>query len=203
VDQPVDLAGQHGQLVGVGGLDPRRGEPVGEVVGQRLAAVGVDVDEDEPVGGAREQRVRDRRARATCAELHHLGRGHAGQAGGERRGEARGVGVVAGGAAVGVEDHGVDRPEPGRPVLEVVEVGEDQPLARVGHVEGVVAEPPRPVQQLAHLFRRETEVVEVEGPVDVVEAVVVGLAHVHRGGQRRADAGADEADQGGAHPRCS
>jgi hypothetical protein len=30
---------------------------------------------------------------------------------------------------------------------------------------------------------------------------VARLAHVHRGGQRRADAGPDEADQGGSHPR--
>ena len=92
-------------------------------------------------------------------------------------------------------------PSRGRPVLEVVEVGEHQLLAGVGHVEGVVPQPTRPGQQLPDLLRVQPEVVEVEGPVDVVEAVVTRLAHVHRGGQRRADAGADEADEGGSHPR--
>ena len=132
--------------------------------------------------------------RAPGPELDHLAHRRTRQAGAEGGGEAAGVGVVADRAAL-AEDHGVDRAQPGRPLVEGVQVLHHQLLARVGDVEGVEAEGAGRPDQGAHLGRGDPQRGDVDGPVDVVQSEGPSLGHVQRWGERRPDAGSDEPDQ--------
>ena len=67
-------------------------------------------------------------------------------------------------------------------------------LARVGDVEPAEAGALGLAHQRADVARGAAELVDVEQPVLVVEAEPRGLALVQRGAERRADAGADQAD---------
>ena len=87
-----------------------------------LRAPRLDVDDRQPLDAEPQRRVRDRGARATGPEQDDALERRVRQAAREALGEAGGVGVVAGRAAV-LEDHGVDRLQRGRVGREVVEVG--------------------------------------------------------------------------------
>ena len=118
-----------------------------------------------------------------------------GQAAGEVRLEPGPVGVVADRAAVG-EDDGVDRAERLGVGRQLVEVLDHELLAGMGDVEAGEAErAARPRTSVADGLRGEPELADVDAPVDVAQAELVGLALVQRGAQRGADVGADEPDE--------
>jgi hypothetical protein len=131
------------------------------------------------------------------AEEHDAAEIGAGQARPERALVAAGVGVVADGAGVVSEHDSVDRAEPQRRRIHVVEQVHHRALAREGDVEGVVAERPRPVEDLWQALGHQTQRVEVDGAIDVAHAERRGLRHVHRRGERRQHSRADKADEVG------
>ena len=86
-------------------------------------------------------------------------------------------------AAVAFEDDGVDCAEGGGDGVDIVEVGDDELLARVGDVECVVSERAGPGEHLADAGGGDAQGVEVQRAVDVVEALGAALSHMQRGGQ--------------------
>ena len=86
-----------------------------------------------------QQRVSHRCARSARPELDNRVLRGTGQSGRQRGGEATVVGVVAGGRPVG-EDHRVHCADSGRSVVQPVQVLDDQLLAGMGDVEGVVTQ---------------------------------------------------------------
>ena len=111
-------------------------------------------------------------------------------------GEAGGVGVVADRRAV-LEHHRVDGAQPGGGLVQTVQVLDDQLLARVGDVEHVVPQDPGGAHEVADLGGGDPQGAEVDRAVQVAQPVRVRLPHVHRGGERPGDSGADETHQVG------
>ena len=148
------------------------------------------------VGTEAQQGVAHRGTGAARADQHHVVGGRTGQALAEAERETRCVGVVSD-CPRSVEDDGVDGAEPGRDVVDLVEVLDDEALARMGDVKGVEAQCAGPVEHLADLCGRDACCVEVDRLVHVVEALRLGLGHVQRRGEGRADAGTDQPDQVG------
>ncbi len=195
VDDAVGLGQHRGQPVG-GGTGGASGPEVPvQLGGEGGGPLGQRVDDGDLPGAQGERGVGDGRARAAGAELHDPLQRRVGQAPGEGRGEAGDVRVVTGGPAGVVEDDRVDRAERLGLRGERVQVLDDELLARVGDVQPVEAEVPGGAQQVAHGLGRHPEGVDVDQPVQVAQALPVGLPLVQGRAERRADAGADQSDE--------
>ncbi|KGT03044.1 hypothetical protein JT30_4656 [Burkholderia pseudomallei] len=192
----VNEAGRVRERVGerAAGAQPRVRKARLQLVGKRARAHGVDVEERELRGAHRERRVRDGRARAARAKLHDALERRARQPARERLREARPIGVVADAPAVR-EAHRVDRAERGRVRRQFVEMLDHPLLARMRDVQPVEAHPFGGREQLGQRVGRQPQRVEIDAPVHVVQTLPAPLRLVHRGRQRAADPGADQADQ--------
>ncbi len=157
----------------------------------------VDVDDREPLRAAAQEGVRDGRARSPGAHEHDVPAGRVVQFAAQRGLEPGGVGVVADGA-VGGEEHGVDGAERRGERVDGVEVGQDELLAGVRHVERVEPEVAGPAQDLPDALGGDPPLGEVDGPVDVAQPQFRGLGHVQGRGERGADARAHEPHEVGA-----
>ena len=186
MDQPVRVREQVAERVEVGRVGAER-------VGERVGPLALDVEDREPPGAQREDRLADGGPRPAGAEQHDVVGARVRQAALERLAEAAGVGVVADVAPV-LEHDGVDRAERLRLGRERVELGHDELLAGMGDVEAAQAVRARLAHERADVGRRPLELVEVEQAVLVVDAEQRRLALVERRAQRHADPGADQAD---------
>ena len=160
-------------------------------------AIGVDVDDGQPLGAERQRRVADRGAGPAGAEQHHAAQLGVGQPAGEARREAGAVGVVADRPPVGPEDDRVHRAERRGVRGQLVEVLEHRLLARVGDVQPREPHRPRGGDDVADRLGRQVALGDVDRLVQRVHAEPLGLALVERGAERRADARADETEE---HP---
>ena len=202
----------------------RVAQPVAELFGRRSAYIafreaGVDgrgeiarallfeVDDRQSPSAELHQGMRDCRTRTSGADQDDRIERRVRQAAHKRLAKAEDVGVVAGRSAV-VEDDGVHGAECNGPGGEIVEPLEHELLARVRDVQAAEAEALCVCEKLADRARVEIEVVEIDHLVDVTEPEAVRRGLVQGGAQRRADAGADKADDAAAvrrrhrgHPR--
>jgi hypothetical protein len=143
--------------------------------------------------------VRDRGPGAAGAQQHHAIARSAEQPAGEALGEAGRVRVVADRSAV-ARDDGVDGLELLGLGRERVEVVDHLALARVRDVQ---AAPALVAGGLEQVPRLGAELLDVEQPVLVLEALARRLALVQRGAQRRPDPGADQSYDVGPVPSHS
>jgi len=138
---------------------------------------GIDVEHGELARTKPQCRVRDRRAGAARAELHHALEPCVGQAAPEALGEAPPVGVVAGQPAV-ADHHRVHCVERPRVFRQAVEQRNDRLLARIGDVQAGEAHALRRGEQLRERLDADTELVEIDELVEVAQALLVGFALV-------------------------
>ncbi|MCY1219927.1 hypothetical protein D9M72_319220 [compost metagenome] len=105
------------------------------------------------------------------------------------------------------DGHGVDGTQAAGVRCNLVEVVQDQLLARVRDVQAVEAHAVGTLQEFAHRFTREAQLQQVDGAVEIPQALHVAFALVHGGRERRHDAITYEAHQKGlcsiAHPYSS
>ena len=95
-------------------------------------------------------------------------------------------------------DHdGVDRTQARGIRHDLVELGDDDLLARVGDVEPVEPQVPSRPQQRPDRVGAQAEDVQVDGAIDAAQPVVLGLALVNRGSERRQDAVPDQSGEVG------
>ncbi len=140
------------------------------------------------------QRVGDRGACSARAEHHHrVGRG-AGHRVAKTLGETPAVGVVA--LAFPSRNTTVfTAPIRARVGRELAEQRNDGLLEGMRDVEALEARLPRRVDKLAQRRIGQTEPVEVEKQIGIVDAEAPRLPLMHAGAARRLDAAADEPDQ--------
>ena len=136
----------------------------------------------------------DRGTGAPCAEQDDRAQVGRGQSGPQCSAETAHVGVVADQPTVSDQDR-IDGADGGRGVRDVIEVGQHLLLARMGHIAGVVAEIASLVEQHSDVTTPADRCRQVDRTVEVAQALVVGLALVHRRRQGRDDTLSDEADQ--------
>jgi hypothetical protein len=89
---------------------------------------------------------------------------------------------VADEAAV-LDHHGIDRSQPERVRGHFVQVLQDQLFAGMGDVQAVEAEAACAVQQLAYGLAGKAEFQQVDGTVQVAQALHVPFAFVHGRGE--------------------
>lgn len=194
VHQSVGRREVRAEVLRGGGFGALAAEASAQRVREGPSAPGLLVDDDEPLHADQlaEQGVGDGGSGAARAELYHGAGRHVGQAADEGAGEPDGVGVVADGAPVAEHD-GVDRAERRGLGVQLVEVLDDDLLARMGDVESVETHGARRAEQPAGSLGRDAEPVDVEDAVDHAQPVARGLAVVQGRAERRADPGADQA----------
>ncbi|MNM88596.1 hypothetical protein D3C81_1008170 [compost metagenome] len=131
---------------------------------------------------------------AASAHLHYLTARRIGQATAKAFGKAQAVSVVADALAV-LEHHGVDRADALGLRRQLVEQRQDRLFAWESDVQAGEAHVLSCCQQLFEGAAVEFELVQVDQPVQVIQALRGAFALVQRRGARGLDAGADKAGE--------
>ncbi len=181
-------------------------EEAGQLCGACRAAGGVHVHQVQRLHAGGEQGIGDGGTGTSRAKLDHTVQPRAREAGGERGGKAGEVGVVADEPAV-LDHHGVDGAEPEGIGGDFIEVRKDQLLARMGDVQAVEAQAAGTPEQIPHGVTGQPELQQVNGAVEVAQALHIAFAFVHGGSEGRHHAVADQSHKVGlssiAHPGSS
>ena len=153
-----------------------------------------EVEDRQLPGSKLHQGMRDCRTRASGADQDDGVEPRVRQAASERLAKAVEVRVMADRSAVVEDDsvHGAERDGHGSDLVEPLE---HELFARVRDVQAAKAESLGVGEGLADRAGLELQLVEVDHLVDVAEPEAIGRGLVQRRAQRRADAGADEADE--------
>ncbi|MCY1356535.1 hypothetical protein D9M69_429900 [compost metagenome] len=177
-----------------------------EAVHQGLATDGVHFEQGQAFDAFGQQGVGHGGTGATGAHLHHLAALHIRQAAPEAFTEAQAIGVVADPLAV-LQHHGVHRADAGGLGGEFVQQRDDRLLAGEGDVQAGVAHAFGGAEQVGEGAAVQFQLVQVDQPVEVAQALGVTLVLVHGGGAGSLDTGADQAGEDGvlalghgAHP---
>lgn len=162
-------------------LDPVGAEDGSHPVSQLLGPLGEEVVQDERVGSVVQQGVGDCGSRSPGPDLHDGAVADVGQLGLERSLETAPVGVVTDGPPVPDRD-GVDGAEGRGPVGELIQVGDDRLLERVGDVEPTTAQTLGPGEHVGQVSGGEPQFESVDDPVADRHTERSPLALVQRGG---------------------
>ena len=109
--------------------------------------------------------------------LHHAPTGDVGQAPPKALGEAQAVGIVADALAI-LEYHGVHRPDATGFIRQLVKQRDDRLLGREGDVEAGKTHVLRGIEQARQGIEIQAELVQVDQPVEIAQALRIALAFV-------------------------
>ncbi|MNE43435.1 hypothetical protein D3C80_1376100 [compost metagenome] len=168
-----------------------------EVIHQCLRSGCFDVEHRQLFNAFGQQCVGYRSACTTGAHLYHLGTRRIGQAPAKAFGKTQAVGVVADALAV-LEHHGIDCTNAPRFSREIVQQRQDRLLAREGNVQAGVTHRLGCGEQLLQRGAVQLQAVQVDQPVQVIQALGTAFVLMQRRGARGLDACADQAGENAA-----